>query len=191
MDLGGYGMKLHYLASASVVVETGSTKVLCDPWLLDGAFHGAWNHYPPLEFSPEEYAHVDYVYLSRDHPGRFHRPTVERLSDDTRVIVHADAADRLSRDVRRLGLDLVELPDADRTRLTDDLDVELVSADTDAPADVPDAGGRRSTPASPWRADGAGSPAAATQLAVFDDEIGRASCRERVCQDVQISVVAV
>ena len=161
-------MKFRYLASSSVVVETGSTAVLCDPWLIDGAFHGAWNHYPPLEFLPEDYDHVDYVYLSRDHPGRFHRPTMERLDADIPVLVHADAPDRLGRDVRRLGFDLVELRDADRTRLSDDLDVELVSGAAPAADDPEDSDGRPAA-ASLWRADGAGSPMEPAQLAVVDD----------------------
>jgi len=69
---------MRYATSISDIVERrrggGETTVLCDPWLLDGAFSGAWHHYPPLEFAPEEYGHVDYLYISPP-PGRLHPPT--------------------------------------------------------------------------------------------------------------------
>ena len=34
-------MKLQYLNSATVLIKTETTKVLCDPWLKDGAYYGS------------------------------------------------------------------------------------------------------------------------------------------------------
>lgn len=122
-------MQLRYLKSSSVVVEDGDTSVLCDPWLLDGAFYGSWAHYPPLEFEPEDYDHVDYIYVSHIHPDHFHRPTMERLDSAIPVIIHDYATDFLRQNVERLGFDVIELPHAERTHLQGDLHVNVLGAD--------------------------------------------------------------
>ena len=117
-------MRLSYLASSTVVVEDEGTEVLCDPWLLDGAFYGAWAHYPPLEFEPDAYADVDYIYVSHDDPDHFHQPTMRQLDTDTPVLVPEDAS-RLTRAVEELGFEAIELGNDDRTQLADDLYVTL------------------------------------------------------------------
>ncbi|WP_336035096.1 MBL fold metallo-hydrolase [Halobacterium yunchengense] len=122
-------MRLRHLKSSSVVVEDGDVSVLCDPWLLDGAFYGSWCHYPPLDFEPEDYADVDYIYVSHIHPDHFHEPTMERLDDDVPVLVHDYATDFLKRNVQRLGFDVVELPHDERTHLAGDLHVNVLAAD--------------------------------------------------------------
>lgn len=180
-------MQLRHLTSSSVVVEGDELSVLCDPWLLDGAFYGAWNHYPPLAFDPEDYDHVDYIYLSSSHPGRFHRPTLERLDADTPVLVHEDASDRLVDGVERLGFDLVELFDADRTNLGGTLSIEAVSASARRP--LPDGRGGDSPSASaryqrPRVAPPVGD---AAPVVVFDDGesvlVNASACRWPAARD--------
>ncbi|MFC3476436.1 MBL fold metallo-hydrolase [Halobacterium litoreum] len=122
-------MRLRHLKSSSVVVESGDTSVLCDPWLLDGAFYGSWAHYPPLEFEPEDYNHVDYIYVSHIHPDHFHRETMERLDSDIPVLIHDYATDFLKQNVERLGFDAIELPHAERTHLAGDLHINVLGAD--------------------------------------------------------------
>jgi UDP-MurNAc hydroxylase len=127
-------MQLRHLKSSSVVVESGDTSVLCDPWLLDGAFYGSWAHYPPLDFEPEDYADVDYIYVSHIHPDHFHRPTMERLDTDVPVLIHDYATDFLKQNVKRLGFDVVELPHAERTHLAGDLHINVLGADNCDPS---------------------------------------------------------
>jgi UDP-MurNAc hydroxylase len=47
------------------------TKLLCDPWLIDGVFEGSWCHCPPIKTRPADVAHVDAIYLSHIHPDHF------------------------------------------------------------------------------------------------------------------------
>jgi len=122
-------MRLRHLKSSSVVVETDETSVLCDPWLLDGAFYGSWAHYPPLSFEPADYNHVDYIYVSHIHPDHFHRPTMEAMDDDIPVLIHDYATDFLKQNVERYGFDVIELPHAERTHLDGDLHVNILGAD--------------------------------------------------------------
>ena len=54
-------------------IFTGSrnTRILCDPWLVDGVFDGSWCHYPPLKTRFEDVADVDAVFVSHLHPDHF------------------------------------------------------------------------------------------------------------------------
>ena len=60
-------MKMTFLQSSSVVLEHKETKILTDPWLVDGELYGSWAHYPPSELKPEDFNDVDYIYLSHIH----------------------------------------------------------------------------------------------------------------------------
>jgi UDP-MurNAc hydroxylase len=72
-------MRLQYIASACVLIEHRGVKVLCDPWLVDGAYGGAWYHNPPLSVTPEDFADIDAIYLSHIHPDHACFSTLARL----------------------------------------------------------------------------------------------------------------
>lgn len=122
-------MQLQYLKSSSVVVESDGVRVLCDPWLLDGAFYGSWTHYPPLEFTPEDFHDVDYIYVSHIHPDHFHRETMLRLDTSTPVLIHDYATNFLRQNIERLGFEVIELPHDERTHLEGDLHINILGAD--------------------------------------------------------------
>lgn len=65
-------MRFTFIANACGIF-TGSegTKVLCDPWLIDGVFEGSWCHYPPLSILPQDLENVDAIYISHIHPDHF------------------------------------------------------------------------------------------------------------------------
>jgi UDP-MurNAc hydroxylase len=54
-------------------IFTGSAgrKILCDPWLVDGAFEGSWCHFPKIETKPDDVKNVDAIYISHIHPDHF------------------------------------------------------------------------------------------------------------------------
>ena len=61
-------MKLTYLHSASVIIHNEDTKVLCDPWLVNGEFFNSWGIYPPYDFKPGYFSDIDFIYISHIHP---------------------------------------------------------------------------------------------------------------------------
>ena len=81
-------MKLTFLTSASVIVEDKGVKVLCDPWLVDGEFYGSWAHYPPLDFKPEDFNDVDFIYISHIHPDHCSASTLSKLNKKIPVLIH-------------------------------------------------------------------------------------------------------
>jgi len=52
-------MNLTFIANACCVFEQRGFKILCDPWLVDGAFEGAWFHFPPLRTTAADLLGVD------------------------------------------------------------------------------------------------------------------------------------
>ena len=65
-------MKFKFIGNAGGIF-TGSkgTKILCDPWIIDGVFEGAWYHYPPLKTKLSDIQNVDGIYVSHIHPDHY------------------------------------------------------------------------------------------------------------------------
>lgn len=64
-------MKIRYIYSACVVIETEDTKILCDPWLTDGIHEGSWFIYPPINNPIEVIGEVDFIYISHIHQDHY------------------------------------------------------------------------------------------------------------------------
>ena len=69
-------MKVTFHNSASLVIEGNGTKILCDPWLVDGVYIGAWGIYPPYDFQPADFDDIDYIYVSHIHPDHSSQKTL-------------------------------------------------------------------------------------------------------------------
>ena len=65
-------MKVRYIYSACVVVETEDVRILSDPWFTQGAEYGSWFHYPPLPEDPVNIiGQVDVIYISHVHTDHY------------------------------------------------------------------------------------------------------------------------
>ena len=62
-------MKVRYIYSACVVIETEDLTLCCDPWFTPGAYNGSWYQYPPLLKDPiDVIGRVNAIYISHIHP---------------------------------------------------------------------------------------------------------------------------
>ena len=65
-------MKFKFIGNASgIFIGSKGTKVLCDPWIVDGVFEDAWYHYPPLKTKLSDIQDVDGIYVSHIHPDHY------------------------------------------------------------------------------------------------------------------------
>ena len=96
-------MKVRYITSACVVIEHNNVQVLCDPWLTEGIYYGSWYHYPPLEFKPNEFFAVDYVYISHIHPDHLDIETLKKFPFSTKILIHDYAVKSLFYILKGLG----------------------------------------------------------------------------------------
>ena len=65
-------MKVRYIYSACIVIETEDISVLCDPWFTPGADGGSWAQYPPLVGDPiDVIGPMDVIYISHTHSDHY------------------------------------------------------------------------------------------------------------------------
>ena len=101
-------MKLTHLQSSTEIIEIAGTRILTDPWLVDGEYYGSWYHYPPL---PMAVADIDFdlIYISHIHPDHLSRKTLERLDRSKPVLIHNFEEKFLRRNIESLGFTVTEL----------------------------------------------------------------------------------
>lgn len=80
-------MKLTQIDNACCIYESQGFKLLCDPWLTDGAFEGSWYHYPPLSTRVSDISNSDALYISHLHPDHYDVNTLRSLRKDIPVII--------------------------------------------------------------------------------------------------------
>ncbi len=65
-------MKFQFIGNAAGIFHgSNGTKILCDPWVVDGVFEGSWYHYPPLKTKLDDLQDVDAIYVSHIHPDHY------------------------------------------------------------------------------------------------------------------------
>ncbi len=80
-------MKVTYVGHAAILVESGGTRILMDPWLNDPTYHGSWWHYPPLTLGVRDLPKLDYLYISHEHPDHFDPPTLREIDKNVPVLI--------------------------------------------------------------------------------------------------------
>ena len=122
-------MKIHFLKSATTIIESDDVKILTDPWLVDGEYYGSWFHYPPYDFDPKTFDDIDFIYISHIHPDHFSRATLSQLNKDIPVLIHNYDIKFLKRNIESLGFSVRELPNNQRTHLKDNVHINIFAAD--------------------------------------------------------------
>lgn len=122
-------MIITHLTSATAIVESGGTRVLMDPWLVDGEYFGSWRHYPPFAFDPRQFDDIDFIYLSHIHPDHVSQRTLAALDRRIPVLMHRYESPFLQRLVEGLGFRAVTLEHNRRTKLAGDLHINILAAD--------------------------------------------------------------
>jgi UDP-MurNAc hydroxylase len=80
-------MKILNIGGATAIIEHKGKRILFDPWLDDGIFHGSWYHYPPSNVAIKDLGHLDYVYISHIHEDHCSAGTIKHINRDAEIIV--------------------------------------------------------------------------------------------------------
>jgi UDP-MurNAc hydroxylase len=86
-----------------MIMESGGTRILMDPWLTDPAYHNTWWHFPPLEVGPRDLPKIDYLYISHEHADHFDPPTLQQLDKDIKIIIAKYKKRRFYERIREIG----------------------------------------------------------------------------------------
>jgi UDP-MurNAc hydroxylase len=104
-------MRFTVIGHACLFIETGSQRILVDPWLSGSCYWRSWWHFPPNTPIRQEFLEPDYVYLTHHHFDHFHYPSLRRISKSARVLIPRFGVDVMRAEVEHLGFkDVVEMP---------------------------------------------------------------------------------
>jgi len=126
-------MKITQLNSASNLIEDSTdgfhVKILCDPWLDGEEYLGSWAMYPPYNFKPENFSDLDFIYISHIHPDHSSASTLSKLDKKIPVLIHNFPEKFLKNKIENLGFKTIQLEHGVRTRLKNNLHVNIMAAD--------------------------------------------------------------
>jgi UDP-MurNAc hydroxylase len=97
-------MKFKILSHACVLVQTETTSIVMDPWLLGSCYWRSWWNFPEADFDAEEISAVDAVLISHVHWDHWHGPTLKKLLKGKPVYVPDEPGLRSERDLRSIGV---------------------------------------------------------------------------------------
>jgi UDP-MurNAc hydroxylase len=80
-------MKFTYIGGATAILEHKGKRMLFDPWLDEGIYHGSWYHYPPPEIGIDQMGRFDYVYISHIHEDHCSPGTIQHINRDAEIIL--------------------------------------------------------------------------------------------------------
>lgn len=80
-------MKLINFGGATAILEHKGTRILFDPWLDDGIFHGSWHHFPPLQRSIPDVGPLNYIYISHIHEDHCSAGTLKHLDKNAILLI--------------------------------------------------------------------------------------------------------
>lgn len=130
-------MEVKFYRGATVHFSDGNRKLICDPWLIDGIYYGAWAHYPAYteeDWAKEKPEEADYIYISHIHPDHFDPKTLARFKKDKKVIIHSYASKFLKRKIEALGFEVVELENGKSFEMAPDFALRVFAADNCDPS---------------------------------------------------------
>jgi UDP-MurNAc hydroxylase len=103
-------MQFTVIGHACLFIDTGSQRILVDPWLSGSCYWRSWWHFPPNTPIREEFLEPDYIYLTHHHFDHFHYPSLRRISKNARVLIPRFGVDVMQHEAEQLGFkDVTEM----------------------------------------------------------------------------------
>lgn len=127
-------MRITNLGGATAILEHRGKRMLFDPWLDDGIFHGSWFHWPPVHARIEDLGRFDYVYISHIHEDHCSAGTIRHINRDAEIIIMDRQPNFVANFLRSHGFDFAKVhlvPPRKGLHLADDLFIDMIEADPD------------------------------------------------------------
>jgi UDP-MurNAc hydroxylase len=125
-------MKITNIGGATAIIEHNNKRILFDPWLDDGIFHGSWYHFPPAKIKLEELGRFDYVFISHIHEDHCSKGTIKHINKDAEIILMDRTPNLVARflmlnhfDFKKIHLIKPHTP----TKIAPDLTIDMLTAD--------------------------------------------------------------
>ena len=108
-------MRVRYIYSACIEIETPDVRILTDPWFTDGAYDGSWHQFPKLEAPLDTLREPDLIYISHIHPDHYDPVFLRALFDrfgKKPVLIPAFERNYLALKARHDGIDVTPTTEA-------------------------------------------------------------------------------
>ena len=69
-------MQIEWINHASFIVNSGSVRLIADPWLFGRAFNESWELFVPSKFTADDFDSVTHIWFSHEHPDHFSPPVL-------------------------------------------------------------------------------------------------------------------
>lgn len=122
-------MKIYNIASSTVLIESNNSKILMDPWILDGEYYGSWYHFPKLNVDESFFEGITHIYVSHIHPDHFSRKSFDFFDKSIPVLIHNYESKFLKLNIERLGFKVIELDNNLDYELDAKTKIKIVAAD--------------------------------------------------------------
>lgn len=125
-------MKFTNIGGATAILEHRGKRILFDPWLDDGIFHGSWFHWPPAAADIKDLGRFDYVYISHIHEDHCSAGTIRHINRDAEIIIMDRQPNFVAQFLRSndFNFSKVHLVSPRKgLRLSEDLFVDMIEAD--------------------------------------------------------------
>ena len=110
-----------WLNHAGYELRTGDVRIVHDPWLSGTAFDDGWALVSKSAHGPGDFAGVDYLWFSHEHPDHFSPSLLRAIPEEVRrtitVLFQRTRDGRVAAFCRGLGFPVRELGDGERVAL--------------------------------------------------------------------------
>jgi UDP-MurNAc hydroxylase len=96
-------LRVTFLSQTGFVAEHQGRRFLMDPWLTDGAFEGAWYHYPPQRIRAADLGRIDGLFISHLHGDHCDPAVLAQLDKSVPVFILDRRPNFLERYLRQRG----------------------------------------------------------------------------------------
>tara|TARA_R100000458_G_scaffold12496_1_gene10295 strand:+ start:31 stop:1305 length:1275 start_codon:yes stop_codon:yes gene_type:complete len=124
-------MKIELVNHACYIVDTGSIRILCDPWLSGHIFDRGWRLLKDSNTNINDLEY-DYIWISHEHPDHFHTPTLNEIKGPKTFFYQETKDKKVKNWLEKKGHKVIEMEDWKPFNLPDNskLTVTKVSDDS-------------------------------------------------------------
>lgn len=125
--IAGSGSYVKFLNHSSIILVSGATRILCDPWFVGTAFSDGWS----LLFDDSHdinSLNYDYIWISHEHPDHFSIPTLSRLNGPRTFLFQETRDKKVKSYLERKGHTVIELENKQPT-VIGDITLTCISCD--------------------------------------------------------------
>tara|TARA_Y100001958_G_C21248633_1_gene581701 strand:- start:11415 stop:12734 length:1320 start_codon:yes stop_codon:yes gene_type:complete len=121
-------MKIIYHNSSTVSIIENNTRIVCDPWILDGEYYGSWFHYPKYEIDNGIFD-CNAIYISHIHGDHLSENSLRKFDKNIPIYIHNYKSPFVKIKLTVIGFkNIIELDHSKSVKIGD-IDLTIYSAD--------------------------------------------------------------